>query len=400
MGYVGAQTDSSATPVNDNNWHFVCSVKNGSSITLYFDGVLKQIVTDNTTYASTENLDIGNDSALISLGYTDGRANYTGYVNDVRIYNRALSQQEITALYTIPSIPTLIAPTNSASNISVSPTLSWNSATDASSYRLQVSIVSSFGSTLYDQSGLSTTQATISGLANNANVYWQVNASNANGTSDWSSLWSFTTIIAPPLAPVLASPTNSALGQPISLGLSWGTVTGAVSYSIQVSTSSNFGSTVSSQTGISVISTSASGLANGTLYYWEVNATNAGGTSAWSNAWNFTTIAQIPTAPILASPANGAINIQINISLVWNASSGAASYRVQLSNTSSFSLMSDTTLSTTSRVFSSLTANSLYYWRVYAINSAGNSAWSSIWSFTTVAVPTAPALLFPGKWRT
>lgn len=41
--------------------------------------------------------------------------------------------------------------------------------------------------------------------------------------------------------------------------------------------------------GITSTSTSVPGLASNSLYYWRVNATNAGGTSAWSAVWHFRT---------------------------------------------------------------------------------------------------------------
>ena len=47
-------------------------------------------------------------------------------------------------------------------------------------------------------------------------------------------------------------------------------------------------------------------------------------------------------------------------------------------------MVSDTALSANSVAMSSLSENTMYYWRVYAINLAGNSNWSSSWSFTTV----------------
>jgi|GEM_PF-4655055 hypothetical protein len=106
--------------------------------------------------------------------------------------------------------------------------------------------------------------------------------------------------------------------------------------------------------------------------------------TAFSNFWNRYSNVPAPSVPALSSPANGFVNVPINTTLAWNAVLGATSYRAQFSNTSTFSLVSDTTVFTTSRIASSLVENSLYFWRVNATNSSGSSAWSSIWSFTTL----------------
>lgn len=98
---------------------------------------------------------------------------------------------------TVPSAPTLISPTNNSTGISTSPTLSWSASSGATSYRLQVSLNSSFSSFVLDQSNISATSFTLNGLTNNTTYYWRVNASNSAGTSQWSSVWSFTTISQP-----------------------------------------------------------------------------------------------------------------------------------------------------------------------------------------------------------
>ncbi len=95
---------------------------------------------------------------------------------------------------TAPSVPTLLSPSNSSTNQSISPTLSWNSSSGAASYTLQVSTSNSFSSYVYNQSGLTNTSQQISGLNNSTNYYWRVNATNSYGTSGWSTpTWSFTT---------------------------------------------------------------------------------------------------------------------------------------------------------------------------------------------------------------
>jgi len=96
----------------------------------------------------------------------------------------------------IPPVPTLSSPTDGATGVATKPTLSWNASTGATSYTLQVSTSSSFSSFAVNQSGINTTSYAVSGLANSTTYYWRVNATNSNGTSDWSSIWSFTTVSA------------------------------------------------------------------------------------------------------------------------------------------------------------------------------------------------------------
>jgi len=109
--------------------------------------------------------------------------------------------------------PVLLQPANSATGVSTNPTLSWNTSSGATSYHLQVSINSSFSTTVFDQSNITGTSQQVSGLSGNTAYYWHVNATNSSGTSGWSApVWSFNTISSPPLPPTLISPSNNATG--------------------------------------------------------------------------------------------------------------------------------------------------------------------------------------------
>jgi hypothetical protein len=107
-----------------------------------------------------------------------------------------------------------------------------------------------------------------------------------------------------------------------------------------------------------------------------------------------------PSVPTLSSPANGA-NVSMTPTLVWiwNSSSGATSYNLQIAADSSFSSIIYTlsTLTTTSITIStSLTGGKKYYWRINAANTNGISNWSAAWSFITpAAVPTNPTVIAP-----
>ena len=192
----------------------------------------------------------------------------------------------------------------------------------------------------------------------------------------------------PPAAPLLVSPADLATGVTVPAALSWNASTGATSYRVQVSTSASF-TVLAFDQSVTTTSASATGLAASTVYYWRVNATNAGGTSAYSTVRSFTTAATpppgIPPVPVLSSPANAATKVAVPTTLSWGASSGATSYRVQVSTSSTFTtLFLDLSgVTTTSTSVAGLGSQTLYYWRVLAPNASGSSAFSAARSFTT-----------------
>ena len=94
--------------------------------------------------------------------------------------------------------------------IAIAPTLSWNASPSASSYQVQVSTTSNFATTVFDQSGINTTSIIVSPeLSNSTTYYWRVNSSNAGGTSGWSTVRSFTTMVFIP--PIVSNGAGYAL---------------------------------------------------------------------------------------------------------------------------------------------------------------------------------------------
>ena len=78
-------------PTNGNTWMFVAATYDGSTIKLYINGVL-----ESTLQATFK---IGVNSLPLAIGaQDDGKSGTKGRIDDVRVYNRALSANEIAAL--------------------------------------------------------------------------------------------------------------------------------------------------------------------------------------------------------------------------------------------------------------------------------------------------------------
>ena len=256
-------------------------------------------------------------------------------------------------------------------------------------YSLAVSGTNVFAGLPYGGVYLSTDNGTSwttfnTGLTNP--LVWFVAASGTNlfaGTASgevWRRPLSDIASMAPP---TLALPSDGATSVSLFPVLNWNASAGATSYELQVSTNPTFSTIVVDQSNIAGTSFALSDLANNTLFYWRVNATNARATTFCSNAWRFTTFSLAP--PILASPSNSATGISISLMLNWNASAGATSYELQVSTNPTFSttIVDQSNIAGTSFALSGLANNTRYYWRVNASNSHGRCSFSAAWSFTT-----------------
>ncbi len=200
-----------------------------------------------------------------------------------------------------------------------------------SNYWFEYGTDSMFATVIARDSSLTDTTKTISGLNNLTKYFWRVKAKNQIGWGLFSSTWNFTTIIAIPVAPALATPLNNATGVSLTPALTWNTVTGAVTYRVQVSTDSNFVTTQWDTTGVSGLTTTvpAGKLSQTTKYYWRVNATNAGGTGAWSVKWNFTTLSLYLT-----------LNLKVYLEGFWDGAAQITdTVRVYLANSTTYALV-------------------------------------------------------------
>jgi len=95
--YHGGQkwdTGIDLTDVDDGQWHNIVLVREGTTMSIYLDGVLKKIGTFNSDpLGSADHLNIGGDRTG-STNYL-----YTGEIDDLRVYNIALSGDELEALF-------------------------------------------------------------------------------------------------------------------------------------------------------------------------------------------------------------------------------------------------------------------------------------------------------------
>lgn len=84
---------SGASTVATNQWTLITAVWNGTQAKLYTNGVLRTTVSSTSVGASSTSISIGAQN-------TDSSRQFVGRLDDLRIFNRALSDAEVTSLYT------------------------------------------------------------------------------------------------------------------------------------------------------------------------------------------------------------------------------------------------------------------------------------------------------------
>ncbi len=96
--------------------------------------------------------------------------------------------------------------------------------------------------------------------------------------------------------------------------------------------------------------------------------------------------ADVPGAPKLLSPADGAVDVPRRPTLSWQAGAEAMLYDIQIATDAGFTniVYSATTTDKNVTLESNLNSATTYYWRVRAENGCGSSAFTTPYQFTTI----------------
>jgi hypothetical protein len=299
-------------------------------------------------------------------------------------------------------------------------------------YWLEYSRSSDFSDSYVD-STLADSVATIRGLAHQQTYYWRVRAHNSTGWGMFSDAWSFTSLVTAPNAPLLLLPESGAVQLPVSPTLQWSASPGesgesshrdgyltprgreqargrvqplhhqgiqvtlweespflivddTLTHHLQISLDSLFGAMVVEDSLIVDTSRQVGPLANRTTYYWRVRTRNAVGASAWSQVWNFRTIAEIPGPTALLSPENGTVVLPDSLAFLWNRGAEEIDrYWFEYSADSGFVLSNvDSMLADTTTVLLHLVPNQNFWWRVRSHNASGWGSFSEVRGFSTL----------------
>jgi hypothetical protein len=359
-------------------WHHVIMTWDATNVKGFLDGAL--IGTSPNTLTQWET------GGSLFINSENGFNNFDAAIDEVRVYNRALTDDEVTGNYRAGVVKRTTV-TSGLKDYYVT-------GTGANAY----SVTASY-------------QAT--GLTPNTQYCYTVqardNALNPSGTSAQGCKW---TLAATPTltanSPVSSPPYSCVITPDMGTANPTGT-----QYFIHPTTTlgGETNSTWTASTGRYTPTYTDTGLtaAHGT-YKYQIKARNSQtptpAETGYSTEVNCVIPNNAPTLPTLSSPTNTQTLATTTPTLDWSdsadADSDAITYAVQVATDASFTnKVIDTTVPTVSTFTPTaglLLDEHTYYWRVKATDAyAGDSGWTAYWSFAIHIndPPTLPTLLLP-----
>jgi predicted phage tail protein len=238
-----------------------------------------------------------------------------------------------------------------------------------------------------------TTSTLASGLTPETQYYFRVRAVNAVGPSAYSAIVQIA-IPALPTAPAAPSGLTATLSGTTGVVNAWvDNSNNETGFELQRATDAGFTTGVVTTTLDPNVTTStlASGLIEGSTYFFRIRAINAVGPSAYS-ATATLAVPVVPTAPIAPSGLTATLSGTAGVVNTWvDNSNNETGFELQRATDAGFTTgVVTTTLDpnvTTSTLASGLAQGTTYFFRVRAVNAVGPSAYSAT---ATLAVPVAP----------
>ena len=323
--------------LNDTDWHHVVGMKDGLTARLYFDG------TEINNRIAGAVGDINVSKSLYLGAWYEGSGPLNSTIDEVRIYNRALTLQEISTQYnnqkypdkadypddgfysigsqvegnTTPNIPTLVSPSNGSYTSDNTPTLSANySDSDAgdvgtTNYRISssslsdcidtvgINIVASGTSSATSDEDEDTEWTHSSSIGTDGTYYWCAQNNDGVATSAWTAMGNFILDTTGPTV-VLVSPANNSSTGDSTPTLTWSgsdATSGIAKYQLYVDSSLDTDNISSSATS----TTPTNSLSCGS-HTWYVRAYDNVDNYTDSNTFNLTMACGSGLPPSASSP--------------------------------------------------------------------------------------------------
>ncbi len=318
-------------------------------------------------------------------------------VGDLGTYTLTISGDDGTSTtnttieYTVegaPDMTMLSLPSNGATDISINPILSWQSAMFTSSYTMELATDIDF-SNIVDMSSTGGTDINTTGLDYGTTYYWRVTATGNCGTS-MSEVFSFTTLLdlavnVNPGQVVICNTMDQDFS--IEVGSSF-SAPSSISYSISPNVAIDVNYDVDPDNvmpGSTVTATlsNLSGIAAGVYTIEFIIEDDANQNMASTNL----TVEAAPSATSLSAPANGAVEIDLLTNLQWTIADAADTYLLEIATDELFTniVASEMIITSGLTLTSPLEASTQYYWRVTSTNDCGGTV-SEVFSFTTIII--------------
>jgi len=282
-----------STLVNNGEWHLVTGQRQGTTIRVAADGVFD----GQNTVAATYNLK-GTAQHNAYLGaitnHTDSSLfkKYKGLIDDVRVYDHALSAAELKAL--IPPKVKARNPNPSDGNTAVTaPLLQWKAGDTAVLHDVYLGTDPNLGSKdLVQPRTPIAMYFHVAGLTPGTTYYWRVDEIEADMTTiHIGNIWSFTVQPVTAYLPTPANAAQDATADP-NLTLTWAAGQNALEHHVYFGDNLEAvqqGAAGTDKGQLKTATFTPGALEPLTTYYWRVDEIAIGGDVHTGRVWTFTT---------------------------------------------------------------------------------------------------------------
>ncbi len=380
------QQNSPNNSVVPNEWLHVCCTWDGSVTRIYINGEMAMEMDQVAKIIPSQ--------LPLRIGHRDGSSHYwNGIIDEVRIYDHALTEAEILAtMEGSEGYPFALGPVpkDRALLEDTWVSIGWSPGDYAASH--DVYIGENFDDVNAGAEGTFQGNQTDTffvvgfpgfpypdGLVPGTTYYWRIDeVNNAEPNSPWKGpVWNF---MIPPKTAYFPDPADGAESVGVNDQLSWTPGFGAKLHTVYFGETFDEVDNAAGGSPQGAATYSPGSLKMAKTYYWRVDEFDILETHK-GDVWSFTTEGAVRAI----NPANGSVDVTQTPVLTWEPGFGATHEVYFGTDATSLELKSSGNLGSESYDPGQLEWNTTYYWRVDEANNANaDSPWTCpLWSFTT-----------------